>query len=87
VSSIAEGAGKQRSARIGPVALAAVSFLILLLTTGCQTVEPWQREQLSAPRMQSEPHPAMSAVLDHLRQSRESATTGNGSGGGGCGCY
>jgi len=82
-----ESAAAARSSRIGSVASAVVPFLFLLLTTGCRTVEPWQREQLSAPRMQSEPHPAMSSFLDHVRQSRESATTGNGSGGGGCGCY
>jgi hypothetical protein len=57
------------------------------LGSGCRTVEPWEREQLAAPRMQREPHAPHAAFLDHVRQSREAATTGDGSGGGGCGCY
>ncbi len=43
----------------------------------CQSVEPWQREQLSTPRMQREPHGPHAAFLDHVRQSREAATTGS----------
>jgi hypothetical protein len=73
--------------RVVPMARGVALLLVLGFATGCQNVEPWQRGQLSAPRMQSEPHPAHAGLLDHVRQSRESATTGNGSGGGGCGCY
>lgn len=61
--------------------------ILLLLGPACRTVEPWEREQLAAPRMQPEPHPGHAAFLDHVRQSREAATTGDGAGGGGCGCY
>lgn len=72
--------------------LRAIAFrvavgLIVFSGSACQSVEPWQREQLSTPRMQREPHGSHAAFLDHVRQSREAATTGNGSGGGGCGCY
>jgi hypothetical protein len=65
-----------------------LGFVALLgLGAGCRSVEPWEREQLAAPRMQREPHAPHAAFLDHVRQSREAATTGDGSGGGGCGCY
>ena len=30
----------------------------------CQSVEPWQRAQLSTPRMQREPHGAHAAFLE-----------------------
>jgi hypothetical protein len=81
-----------RTATVLRAGLRAVAFrvavgFILFSGSACQTVEPWQREQLAAPRMQREPHGADAAFLDHVRQSREAATTGDGSGGGGCGCY
>lgn len=79
--------GTRLSARVQPIAFATLLTLALGTVIGCQNVEPWERGQLSAPRMQSEPHPAHAGFLDHVRQSREAATTGNGSGGGGCGCY
>ena len=66
---------------------ALVLGLALLPGLACRTVEPWEREQLAALRMQDEPHPGHAAFLDHVRQSREAATIGDGSGGGGCGCY
>ena len=78
---------KRLSASGQSIAIGFALSLSLGCAMGCQTVEPWEREQLSAPRMQNEPHPAHAGFLDHVRQSRESATTGNGSGGGGCGCY
>lgn len=68
-------------------ALVVAGAFVVVSGSGCQSIEPWQREQLSTPRMQREPHGAHAAFLDHVRQSREAATTGNGSGGGGCGCY
>lgn len=69
------------------IALGLGLALLLGLGSACRTVEPWQRGQLAAPRMQREPHAPHAAFLDHVRQSREAATTGDGSGGGGCGCY
>jgi Domain of unknown function (DUF4266) len=82
----------ERTAAVLRAGLRALAFrvavvFIVVCGSACQSVEPWQREQLSTLRMQREPHGAHAAFLDHVRQSREAATTGTGSGGGGCGCY
>ena len=55
--------------------------------SACQTVEPWERAALAAPRMQGEPNGPHAAFLDHVRQSREAIAPRSGASGGGCGCY
>jgi hypothetical protein len=67
-----------------PGALACAGFV--LLTGGCATVKPWQREALADPIMQPGRNPMASAQLEHVYFSREAATGGATVGGGGCGC-
>ncbi len=57
-----------------------------LLSTGCQTVKPWQRGSLSDPIMRSDRDPIGLALSEHVWFSREAAAGGRGVGGGGCGC-
>ena len=57
-----------------------------LLSTGCQTVKPWQRGALSDPIMRSDRDPIGLALSEHVWFSREAAAGGRGVGGGGCGC-
>jgi hypothetical protein len=60
--------------------------VFLLLTTGCATVKPWQRESLAEPIMQPDRNPMQVAQLEHVYFSREAASGGRSVGGGGCGC-
>ena len=58
----------------------------LILLTGCQNVEPWQRDRLAEPAMQ-----LISDVAERKRDhqiffSKEAASGGTGAAGGGCGC-
>jgi len=65
----------------------ALSLPVALATlAGCASVEPWERGTLAEPHMALDPHPARSAVLSHVRSSREAAATSVTKSGGGCGC-
>lgn len=68
--------------RLAVLATVALS----LLSTGCQTVKPWQRGNLSDPIMRSDRDPIGLALSEHVWFSREAAAGGRGVGGGGCGC-
>ena len=84
------GIGARRAvcdARVCRLAALLALVGVALLAGACRTVEPWERDALSQPRMAPEPHDAHAALLDHVRQSREAANIGDGSGGAGCGCY
>ena len=71
-----------KSPRITLFALVA----LCLLSTGCQTVKPWQRGTLSDPIMRPDRDPIGLAMSEHVWFSREAAMGGRGVGGGGCGC-
>ena len=58
----------------------------LLPCIGCATVNPWQRETLADPILQSDRNVIEMASLDHIFFSREAASGGKSVGGGGCGC-
>ncbi|MEN9603218.1 MAG: hypothetical protein RIS56_2824 [Verrucomicrobiota bacterium] len=73
------------SSRPGGVVLAAVG-VIIALSTGCTTVEPWQRRTLSDATMRGDRDPAGLLLAEHMWFSREAAAGGRGVGGGGCGC-
>ena len=64
----------------------AAIAMIALLSAGCATVKPWQRETLADPIMQPDRNPMASALIDHIYFSREAASGGRTVGGGGCGC-
>ncbi|MFW5925211.1 MAG: DUF4266 domain-containing protein [Myxococcota bacterium] len=58
----------------------------LLLGTGCVSVAPYEREDLSKPGMDVSREEGETAFRAHVHDSREGATGGHGSTGGGCGC-
>ncbi|HEX5398438.1 MAG TPA: DUF4266 domain-containing protein [Verrucomicrobiae bacterium] len=58
----------------------------LLFTSGCTTVQPWERGTLADETMQPDLNPIPVAQADHIYFSREQATGGGAVGGGGCGC-
>jgi len=53
---------------------------------GCAHVPPYQREQLTAPGMESETEAEEERFRSHVYDAREGAAGGHGSTGGGCGC-
>jgi hypothetical protein len=59
---------------------------VIVLASGCTTVTPSQRQQLSRPEMT----PATDAVEEvwhtHVEAAREAGFGGHGAAGGGCGC-
>lgn len=65
-------------------------WLILILSlaglTGCTTVQPWEKGNLSDYTMRPDRDPLANSLGDHLFFSREATTGGRGVGGGGCGC-
>lgn len=66
------------------ITLFALSLLVLL--TGCATVEPWQKGTLADYTMRSDRDELASVMTSHIQFSREATTGGEGVGGGGCGC-
>ena len=63
---------------------AIIGFLVM--TTGCATVQPWERGILAKKKMQMDADPEASALEQHVYEYREGTTGGYGSVGGGCGC-
>lgn len=59
---------------------------VLLLTSGCASVKPWEHDILASPAMQINDEPMLNGVDDHTYFSREASKGGRGFGGGGCGC-
>ena len=57
-----------------------------VLTAGCRTTRPWQRENLARPVMAPDAEPDREALHHHYLGTREGAAGGFGGGGGGCGC-
>jgi hypothetical protein len=64
----------------------AAGIVVLLLTSGCANVKPWERGTLTDYTMQANRSPIQSGQAQHIYFSREEATGGSGVGGGGCGC-
>jgi hypothetical protein len=56
----------------------------LVLSTGCTTVKPWERDLHAREDMQ--PDGLDAAIDDHIYFSKEASSGGRGFGGGGCGC-
>jgi hypothetical protein len=65
-----------------------LTFILLLLLSGCTSVAAWERGYLAKPQMALEPNPLQHHIHLHNYFSREAAaSTHSGDGGGGCGCY
>ena len=55
-------------------------------TSGCSSVEPWERGNLAKPEMQISGDPVDDLLLEQVFYSKEAASGGIGAAGGGCGC-
>ncbi|MFI5335406.1 MAG: DUF4266 domain-containing protein [Opitutales bacterium] len=71
---------------ITTLALLTVLSLLSLFTTGCTTVQPWERAALADYKMNSGRDPLLTAMTEHVYFSREASSGGRGVGGSGCGC-
>lgn len=65
---------------------AALLILLVLGTTGCANVKPYERGYLARQDMQFDPDPVVAKFRQHIYGSKEAARGGYGVGGGGCGC-
>jgi hypothetical protein len=67
-----------------------ILFVLLLaaagLGSGCQHVNPWERDALANAAMNPDLNPLGNMLSEHMWFSREAASGGRGVGGGGCGC-
>lgn len=61
-------------------------LLIVISSSGCTTVQPWEKDLLSDPAMALVPDPLEAAIDDHIYFSKEASSGGRGFSGGGCGC-
>ncbi|NVB42188.1 DUF4266 domain-containing protein [Pseudenhygromyxa sp. WMMC2535] len=67
-------------------ALATVFALTSTLATGCVTVAPHERAQLSEPEMDPSSDALEESFHSHIESAREAGFGGHGAAGGGCGC-
>jgi hypothetical protein len=70
------------------VLLAALPLLagLILVTSGCANVQPWERGRLSDYTMRPDRDPLHDMYMEHIYFTREAAAGGRSIGGGGCGC-
>lgn len=62
-------------------------IVLLMASSGCSPVAPWERGTLAKPQMALDPYPLQSAIRAHNYGSREAASGSSSASGGGCGCY
>ena len=68
------------------VKTSALVIFALLLASGCTTVQPWERGNLSKREMAWSPDPLADQLSEHVFFAKEAASGGYGNAGGGCGC-
>ena len=68
--------------------IAVILFILIssVLVSGCQTVQPWERERLSNPNMIFDEDPVLKGIENHFLYIREGSEGGDGAQSGGCGC-
>jgi len=64
----------------------ALSLVVVLCLSGCETVEPWERGTLARREMQWQADPMEGRLQAHIFASKEASSGGQGAVGGGCGC-
>lgn len=64
-----------------------IALGIVVATTHCVEVQPWERGILAKPQMQTNRHTLQDAARTHIQNSREAAPATDVAAGGGCGCY
>ena len=72
--------------RFGPLGLLGPTIVGLGLASGCVTVTPAERQQLSLPEMNPAADGPEEVWHTHVEQAREAGFGGHGAAGGGCGC-
>jgi len=65
---------------------ALILLLLLLLAFACATVQPYEREHLARPGMDTSREAGADRFYAHVRESREGALPETDNPGGGCGC-
>lgn len=73
---------------VGPVrgCLAPLALGVVVLTAGCATVTPAERQALSRPEMTPATDATEEVWHTHVEAAREAGFGGHGAAGGGCGC-
>lgn len=61
-------------------------ILLIIVLSGCETVNPWERDYLARPEMGLNPDPMDTTYREHIFFSKEASSDAANSGGGGCGC-
>ncbi len=69
-----------------PRRMRALIALVVALSAGCGTVQPWQREHMAKRIMKFGVDPDETELDQHMLEAREGSAGGYGSSGGGCGC-
>jgi hypothetical protein len=59
---------------------------VLAATSGCATVQPWERGTLAKPAMAVDDPPHEAAQKQRTYNAKEAGAAATGVGGGGCGC-
>ncbi|MBE2214434.1 MAG: DUF4266 domain-containing protein [Opitutaceae bacterium] len=72
--------------RIRLILAALVAVGLLVVSSGCTSVQPWERANLADYTMRPDRDPLHAAMSEHIYFSREGSSGGRGVGGGGCGC-
>lgn len=67
-------------------ALILLLLLLLPLAFACATVQPYEREHLARPGMDTSREAGADRFYAHVRESREGALPETDNPGGGCGC-
>lgn len=63
-----------------------LALVVMLGSTGCVAVKPWERGKLSTRVMATNPDPGELKTDGHVQEYREGSIGGAGVSGGGCGC-
>ncbi len=59
---------------------------LVVVSTGCIAVEPWERDLLARPDMAWDEDPRLSTLKSHINFSKEGSLPAAGGASGGCGC-
>ena len=72
--------------RLPPVLLGLLGLTAALISSGCVTVKPHQRQHLAQPEMNPATDALEESYYSHIESAREGGFGGHGAAGGGCGC-
>lgn len=73
-------------ANLKPILVLSLFVPGLVLLSGCQPVQAWERGVLAKPEMAIDADPLETALNNHIYFSKEASNGGHSATGGGCGC-